>query len=106
MRTLKFKVTNQHIQKDPDCSFYGLVSGSKGYLRAEFSFTPDWDGCVKAASFWVGDVEHAVVLINDACMIPEEAVADTKFFVGITGKRAGMLVTTDRAMVMQRARWA
>lgn len=104
MRTLKFNVNHQHIQKDPACDFGGLVTGSKGYLRAEFTFSSDWALCAKAASFWVGDVEYARLLENNACMIPDEVLRETVFYVEVTGKRERMMFTTDRVRVEQKAR--
>lgn len=51
MRILKFKVENQKIYQDPSCDFTGLVKGTSGYLKAFFSFSPEWNGCKIAASF-------------------------------------------------------
>lgn len=104
MRTLKFDVNHQHIQKERSCDFNGLVTGSRGYLRAEFTFSPDWAGCAKAASFWVGNVEHSMLLENNACMIPDEVAQETVFYVEVTGKRDKMLFATDRVKVEQKAR--
>ena len=51
MRTLKFIVEGQIIRPDPSCDFSGLVPGSEGYLRAEFSFSKDWVNTIKVVSF-------------------------------------------------------
>lgn len=51
MRTLKFIITGQKITKDPDCDFTGIVAGTQGYLRAEFSVSEEWAGCRMAAIF-------------------------------------------------------
>lgn len=45
MRTLKFIITAQNVQKDPDCDFSGIVAGTEGYLQAEFLFSEEWAGC-------------------------------------------------------------
>lgn len=42
MRTLKFIVNAQKLEKDPSCDFSGIVSGTKGYLEAEFSVSKEW----------------------------------------------------------------
>lgn len=42
MRTLKFIVNAQQIHKDPSCDFDNLVAGTKNYLRAHFTFSPDF----------------------------------------------------------------
>lgn len=104
MRTLKFDVSNQHISKDRTCDFNRLVTGSKGYLRAEFTFSSDWAGCAKAASFWAGNVEYGMLLENNACMIPDEVLRETVFYVEVTGKRDRMIFTTDRVKVEQKVR--
>ena len=51
MRTLKFIVHDQIVEKDPKCDFDNLVPGTEGYLRAVFSFSPEWDDCVRVAAF-------------------------------------------------------
>ena len=51
MRTLKFIINNQTLQKSPECDFSGLVAGSIGYLRAAFKFSDDWNGYLKVAVF-------------------------------------------------------
>ena len=51
MRTLKFIITAQNVQKDPDCDFTGIVAGTQGYLQAEFSVSGEWAGCRMAAIF-------------------------------------------------------
>ena len=49
MRTLKFAVNAQRITSDPNCDFSGIVPGTAGYLKAHFSFSPEWSGMVKVA---------------------------------------------------------
>ena len=51
MRTLKFIITAQNIQKDLDCDFSGIVASTQGYLQAEFSVSQEWAGCRMAAIF-------------------------------------------------------
>lgn len=47
MRTLKFNTVGQTLRKNPDCDFSDLVSGTEGYLNAEFDFSSEWFGCKK-----------------------------------------------------------
>ncbi len=101
MRTLKFRVTGQRIEKDPACDFSGLVAGTNGYLRAEFMFSAEWNGCRKAASFWQLGKEHAVVLENNACEIPAEALTWSCFEASVTGVRKGYKITTGKVRVDQ-----
>ena len=42
MRTLTFVADKQVLRKQGD--FSGLVMGTSGYLRAQFTFSGDWTG--------------------------------------------------------------
>lgn len=102
MRTLKFIVSGQKIEKDPSCDFCGLVAGTSGYLQAEFAFDFEWKGCVKAASFWRLGKEYGAILKDNRCMIPAEALTWWYFGVSVTGKRKdGYKITTNRIEVTQ-----
>ena len=48
MRLLKFNIDAQQIQKDPECDFSNIVSGTKDYLKAQFTFSPEWQDCTIA----------------------------------------------------------
>lgn len=101
MRLLKFNIDAQHITKDPDCDFSGLVAGTSGYLKAHFTFSPEWQNCAMAASFWRGGKEHAAILKDGECDIPEEALAGSTFRVSVTGLRGDYRITTNRVLVRQ-----
>ena len=103
MRTLKFKVDGLRIDPDPLCDFSGLVLGTEGYLRAEFSFSREWDGFVKAASFWKLNKECPAKLLEDgkSCVIPAEALTWTSFEVGVIGKNGTTILRTNRTKVVQ-----
>lgn len=101
MRLLKFNVNAQHILKDPNCDFTNIVAGTKGYLRAQFTFSPEWQDCVMVASFWRGQEEHAEFIINGECMIPEEALVGPTFRVSVVGQRGYYRITTDKVLVRQ-----
>lgn len=98
-RTLDFKVNGQMIEKVGD--FSGLVKGSKGYLKARFSFSEEWSGCKVAASFWLYGKEYAVPVRGKVCEIPEEALTGNEFKVSVTGARAGYLISTNKIKVEQ-----
>lgn len=102
MRTLEFTVTGQQLKKKPSCDFSGLVAGSKGYLRAKFYFSPDWDGCKKAASFWRDGQEYGIKLdADDSCPIPPAALNGERFEVSVTGAKADYLIKTNKTKVRQ-----
>lgn len=102
MRTLEFTVTGQQLKKKLSCDFSGLVAGTKGYLRAKFYFSPDWDDCKKAASFWRDNQEHAVKIDDhNIAYIPEAALIGERFEVSVTGAKADYLIKTNKTKVRQ-----
>lgn len=99
MRTLLFNASGQNLAKSPDCDFAGIVSGSKGYLQAAFSFSADWRGCAKAAVFWnYSDQKYYTPIIQGKCMVPDE-VTDRSFYLSIVGQKEGYRLTTNKAEV-------
>ena len=104
MRTLKFIVDELQIKLDPNCDFSGLVPGTDGYLEAKFSFSPEWDDCVKVAAFYspmLGKEFPPRVLANDACLIPTEALKRRTFKVQVMGKNKNYKLTTNKVAVTQ-----
>jgi hypothetical protein len=104
MRTLRFIVEDQIIKQDPNCDFDGLVPGTNGYLEAEFSFSPQWDGCVKAAGFYspMGREIGASVLVGGTtCTVPFEALKFQAFKIRIVGKKGDLKLVTDKVTVTQ-----
>ena len=98
MRTLKFLVDDQTIKQDPSCDFSGLVAGTEGYLKAEFSFSKEWNGFVKVAAFWSLGRECPPKILKDgkSCTIPAEALRWTEFEIGVIGKKNGCKIKTGR----------
>lgn len=101
MRLLNFDVNAQYVSKDPSCDFTKLVAGTRNYLRAHFTFSPEWRDCVKVASFWRSGKEHAVLIKNDTCDIPPEALVGSTFRVSVTGQRGDYRITTNKILVRQ-----
>ena len=98
MRTLKFIVTGQHIEKDPICDFSGLVPGTENYLQAEFVFSDEWAGRKKAATFWKLGREFPAELHGDkiaTCKIPRAAVSHIEFGVSVTRMEGKGFVRTN-----------
>lgn len=105
MRVLTFNVNAQRLTKDSHCDFSGLVAGSRNYLKASFSFSPEWDDCVLVASFWCHGKEHAVVIKDNMCDIPSEALTGVTFAVSVTGQRGDYRITTNRVLIRQEVRF-
>lgn len=104
MRTLKFIVNKQIITLDPNCDIDGLIPGSEGYLRAEFSFSSEWKNCVKVAAFYsfLGK-EYQPQLLKDGktCMITAEALKGRRFKVQVIGKGEDFKIATNKVTVCQ-----
>ena len=104
MRVLRFNVDGQMIAQDPTCDFTGLVPGSKGYLLAEFSFSQEWDGAIKVASFYSAlgkEYPPQVLKGGKTCLIPEEALKKRVFKIQVIGKKNGLKITTNKVTVNQ-----
>lgn len=104
MRTLKFIVEDQIVRPDPNCDFSGLVPGSKGYLKAEFSFSKAWDGYTKVAGFYsMMGREYKPQILKDGktCTIPAEACAKSQFKLRVLGMKNANTLTTNKLAVSQ-----
>lgn len=104
MRTLKFIIQGQQIKKDPECDFSGIVSGTKGYLYAKFSFSKEWEGCQVAAVFTCFKKGYACPLKKGMCQIPEEALQWKEFGVSVFGRKEGYMNTTNEIKISQERR--
>lgn len=102
IRLLKFKVDAQRITKDPTCDFTNIIANTVGYLKAEFSFSTEWNDCHKIVSFWRGSKEYAL-LLNDECIcsIPSEVLNGRTFGVSVIGKKKDYRITTNKTTVRQ-----
>ena len=95
MRILSYEVTGQHIKPVGDHS--GIVSGSIGYLKAQFKFSEEWDGCVKVASFFYDGDEYAKKLDKEnSCEIPQEVLSGSFFEVSVEGRKPGYRIPSRR----------
>ena len=104
MRTLKFIVDKQIISPDPSCDFDGLIPGTVGYLRAEFSFTNEWKDCAKVAAFWSTfgrEYSPQVLTDGNSCLIPAEALAKQSFKLQVIGQRDGYKIITNKLLIKQ-----
>lgn len=104
MRTLKFIVEDQIVRPDPNCDFSNLVPGTRGYLRAEFSFSKAWDGYTKVAGFFSAmGREYKPQILKDGktCVIPAEACAKSLFKVQVLGQRGVDVLKTNKLAVNQ-----
>lgn len=106
MRILKFNINGQRIDTDPECDFSGLVSGTKGYLKAMFTFSNEWHNCAIKAVFCSEEDEYPVpiTIVKSLCTIPEEVLVGTSFTVYLVGEKNDYRICTNRIRVRQRRR--
>ena len=101
MRLLKFNVNGQTIAKDPECDFKNLVAGSRNYLKAYFNLPESWQNCPVAVSFWRGSAEHAFLLKDNACNVPDEVLDFPTFRISLTCQKGSSLIKTNKILVRQ-----
>ena len=95
MRFLDFKVNGQVLQKTGD--FSNLVAGTSDYLFARFSFSSEWNGTVKVAEF----KGIPVLLKNNVCQIPGEALKYNTIDVNVEGRRGTYKIITNSVEITQ-----
>lgn len=90
---MKIKVVNQRLYLEPP----ETAEGTREYLRAEFSFSEEWDGMTKTALFRGADGEnHPKLLEDDTCTVPVEALtAPGRVGVSVSGTLGETVITTD-----------
>lgn len=90
---MKIKVVNQRLYLEPP----ETAEGTREYLKAEFSFSEEWDGMTKTAFFRGADGNICSQLLeNDACTVPAEALAAPgRVGVSVSGTLGETVITTD-----------
>lgn len=89
---------------DPACDFDGLVPGTSGYVRAVFSFSPEWTGFKKVAMFSsaLGKKYPSQTLSDGkACLIPMMALERRVFKIQVHGEKGALKLTTNKVAVSQ-----
>lgn len=102
MRTLRFIVNEQNLSKDSSCDFTNIISGTRGYLEAEFVFNESWNMFGKVAVFGALLQEYPVIIKNGKCEIPYQVLGGEKFSVYVVGSKDGKRITTDSVIVNQK----
>ena len=82
---MKIKVVNQRLYLEPPKT----AEGTRGYLKAEFSFSEEWDGMTKTGFFRGADGNtYSQLLKDDTCTVPAEALAAPgRVGVSVSGTR-------------------
>ena len=90
---IKFNVQNQQITRTDD---FVVVSGSKHYLHAHFSFTDDWPADVDAIFSGDGCTPYRIPIVSGECEVPWEVLLRKRFYVSC---EAGDRITSSTAAV-------
>lgn len=89
---MKIKVVNQRLYLEPP----ETAEGTREYLRAEFSFSEEWDGMTKTAFFRGAGNTYSQLLKDNACTVPAEALAAPgRVGVSVSGTLGETIITTD-----------
>lgn len=90
---MKIKVVNQRLYLEPP----ETAEGTREYLRAEFSFSEEWDGLTKTAFFrGANGNTYSQLLENDACTVPAEVLtAPGRVGVSVSRTLGETVITTD-----------
>ena len=89
---MKIKVVNQRLYLEPP----ETAEGTREYLKAEFSFSEEWDGMTKTAFFRGAGNTYSQLLKDDACTVPTEALAAPGWVgVSVSGTLGETVITTD-----------
>lgn len=102
MRTLKFIVNGRTIVLDPKCDYEGFIPCSEGYMEAQFSFSKEWENCLKVMIFFSNlGVEYETQLLNsrNVCKIPQEALKNRVFKLQVIGRKENYTLRTNRITV-------
>lgn len=103
MRTLEFTASGQELKAEKDCSFKGIVRGTKGYLQLRFTFDSEWDGFLKVAEFrkYLTDEAVPAAIINGRCDVPCCVTDGNAWRVNVVGKNGWKRLTTNTVTVKQ-----
>ena len=89
---MKIEVVNQRLYLEPP----ETAEGTREYLKAEFSFSEEWDGMTKTAFFRGAGNTYSQLLKDDACTVPTEALAAPGWVgVSVSGTLGETVITTD-----------
>lgn len=102
MRTLEFIADGQKLVKKDSCNFDGIVSGTKGYLKAKFDVSSDWKGCGIVAIFSsLKAGEMGVIVDSGECIIPAEVLTGSEWSIRLVGIKEEYRITTNKCIVEQ-----
>lgn len=101
MRKINFKVDKQRLSKVGN--FEHIVKGTKGFLQCVFSFDEEnnWKDYNIVAVFEAGNVECAVIVDNNTCIVPNEVTDLRCFKIRLIGIKESQRITTNKELIKQ-----
>lgn len=104
MKTLRFIVDDQKIERDPNCADFDNLTPDSGDVRLEIYFTKEWRGHVKVVAFYspLGKEYEARELKDGrSCMVPEEALKKREFKIQVFGRNWDSIIKTNKLAIRQ-----
>lgn len=103
MRILEYNVEKNVINKKPRFDYSGLIPRSGETVCLKFTFTNEWQNTAKVVEFTArnGSEYKPQILVNNMCMIPEEALNDYIFYIRVMGKSTDNLLLTEKLAICQ-----
>lgn len=97
--TITFNVNGQIISRNEKDTT--LLSDSIDLIKARFNFSPEWQGYTKTAIFKSNTKRpYSRILVDDACMVPPEAIKKSKYMsVSVFGVSGTQLITATDQIV-------
>ena len=95
MRTIKFRVNQQRIKPMNSVSF--IYPGTDNYLKLEFEFGEDWDGCTIGISF--GSKKIMQVLRDNSCVVPKEDFEDSQLSFYLAGVKKDYAIKSQEFII-------
>lgn len=104
MRTLKYIVTGQKIERDLKCDFEDIKKGTNNYINLLFVFDIEWKDTIKVISMKNSDgIETNRVLENNQVLLPLQVTDGSLFCFELYGKKAdGTIIRTNTEYVWQK----
>lgn len=103
MRTLKYIVMGQKIERDLKCDFEDIKKGTNNYINLLFVFDSEWKDTIKVISMKNSDgIETNRVLENNQVSLPLQVTDGSLFYFELYGKKTdGTIIRTNTEYVWQ-----
>lgn len=103
MRTLKYNIVGQKIERNIECSFDNIVRGTNNYINLLFTFDTDWNNTIKVISMKNSEGQETNrVVENNQISLPLHVTDGSMFSFELYGKHIdGTIIRTNTEFVWQ-----